>query len=129
VDCSGDGCNMGACNPADGTCSDVPVADDTVCDSDACDMDQVCTAGVCGGGSSIDCSAEDVDDCNVGVCNPADGTCAAAVVADGISCTGTMACMSGETCTAGMCGGGTPLAIGIGLQYYSVADAALRFVE
>ena len=80
VECAGDSCNAGECNPVDGSCMNVPLTDGVDCNTDLCAMDQTCVSGVCGAGVPVDCSATS-DACNVGMCNPADGTCEAAPLA------------------------------------------------
>jgi len=103
VDCSNldDQCNDGVC--ADGTCSAVPKPASTPCnDGDACTNNDSCDGqGQCVGDdipgcpdlcAEVDCSDLD-DQCNDGVCDPADGTCskdpkdASTFCDDGNACT------------------------------------------
>ncbi len=108
ADCSGmsDGCNVGTCNPADGSCMAVPMADGTSCDDgDLCTGAGMCTAGACGGAVPTDCSAM-TSTCNVGMCNPADGSCVAMPLS-GVVCDDGNLCTTGEMCSVGVCGGGT----------------------
>ena len=54
--------------------------------------------------AGVNCS--DLDDiCNVGTCDPTDGSCAAVAVADGTSCNDVVVCTSNDQCTAGQCAG------------------------
>lgn len=107
VDCSSldDECNVGTCDPATGTCSATPRADGTSCDDGAaCTDGDSCTAGTCTPGPLADCSSL-TDGCNVGMCDPATGACAAVPVADGTSCDDGLACTTADVCSAGACGG------------------------
>lgn len=107
VDCSSfdDACHVGACDEAGDACYAEPVADGTACsDGDACTGGDTCTAGACGG-AALDCSAW-TDACNTGVCDPATG-CVAEPVTDGTTCSDGVYCTVGESCTGGICGGGT----------------------
>ena len=55
------------------------------------------------------CNCASLDDeCNRGVCDPATGGCTAQPINEGGVCDDGDACMFGETCTAGTCGGGYP---------------------
>jgi hypothetical protein len=53
----------------------------------------------------VDCSDLD-DDCAVGVCNPATGTCGVQGIGEGQSCDDSNTCTLGEECTGGACAGG-----------------------
>jgi hypothetical protein len=59
--------------------------------------------GLCAG---VDCSSLS-DSCNVGVCDPTDGTCNTTPRTDGTSCSDGNACTTTDVCTAGTCGGAT----------------------
>jgi hypothetical protein len=107
VDCTGmdDECNMGVCNPATGACMATPRTDGTSCDDgDACTDGDSCTAGTCNAGAPADCSGM-TNGCNVGTCNPADGSCSAVPVTDGTSCDDGNLCTGAGMCTSGVCGG------------------------
>ncbi len=52
----------------------------------------------------VDCSAMD-GICQVGVCNPADGSCSAQAATDGTSCDDGDACTASDVCTSGTCAG------------------------
>jgi len=106
VDCSGsaDQCNTGVCDPADGLCDAVPVADATPCsDGLLCTENDACTSGVCDG-TPVDCSGS-ADQCNTGVCDPADGLCDTVPVEDGTPCKDPDACTRFDSCYGGVCAG------------------------
>lgn len=76
-----------------------PPDDDGGTDPDAGgDMD---AGGLC---DDVDCSGMD-DMCNLGVCDPATGTCGTEPRADGTACDDADACTTTDVCTAGTCGG------------------------
>ncbi|MGB2984255.1 MAG: hypothetical protein WBE26_00085 [Phycisphaerae bacterium] len=108
-DCSGSGdqCNTASCDPAgaEGNCDTLtPVTDGTDCDdSDRCTINDVCSAGSCAG-TPVDCSFLD-DDCNVGVCNPVNGTCQAQTANEGDPCDDGFPCTENDICTDGTCSG------------------------
>ncbi|TDJ09595.1 MAG: hypothetical protein E2O71_01970, partial [Deltaproteobacteria bacterium] len=54
--------------------------------------------------SDLECASLD-DQCNVGVCSA--GQCVAQPRNQGLSCDDSDTCTTGETCSAGVCGGGT----------------------
>ena len=101
----------GTCEPGTGTCSNPPKAEGASCnDGDACTQTDTCNAGSCTGGSPVACAA--LDQCHdAGTCAPATGTCSNPPKSEGASCNDGSACTVAETCTAGACGGGTPVAI------------------
>ena len=65
---------------------------------DTCDA-----AGACVG-SPIDCSEQD-DACNVGLCDPADGSCYASPTNEGGACDDGDACTGPDICSGGVCSG------------------------
>jgi len=70
---------------------------------------ELCASGACGGGLSVDCTAYD-DQCNMGVCDPDDGSCYAEPANEGDPCiNGDLCTASGATCDSGACVGGTPV--------------------
>jgi hypothetical protein len=110
VDCTAfdDDCNVGTCDAATGACSATPRATGTSCDDgDACTDGDSCNAGSCESGTPADCSASD-DMCNIGVCDPTDGTCGAMPRTDGTVCEDGSLCTGAGVCTAGVCGGAIP---------------------
>ncbi|MEE9293669.1 MAG: hypothetical protein V3W34_01720 [Phycisphaerae bacterium] len=114
TDCSGAGdqCNDASCDAAgaEGNCDTLtPVANDTACDdSDSCNVGEACQGGACSGGAPPDCSGAG-DQCNDASCDAAgsEGNCDTLTpVANDTPCD-VGACTEGETCQAGVCGGGT----------------------
>ena len=109
VDCSSldDQCNVGVCNEDTGVCEAQPINEGLGCDdTDPCTENDTCSAGVCAG-TAVDCSSLD-DQCNVGVCNEDTGVCEAQPINEGQACDDALFCTTGETCSAGTCGGGSP---------------------
>ena len=86
-----------------------PKDDGTVCDdTNACTSGTTCRAGVCTGGTATVCTA--LDACHVaGTCNPKTGVCDNPDAPLGTSCDDNNLCNGIQTCTEGVCGGGTPL--------------------
>ena len=107
-----DECHILGCNPMNGMCEAVAGNDGAPCidPNDLCSTGQTCNNGMCQNGMLVDCSHLDVG-CEVGVCDPMDGMCAAQPVMNGVACDDMDACTAGETCTAGMCGGGAAVTI------------------
>lgn len=122
----GNACTVGdACSA--GTCASGPPAecdDDNVCTTDSCNVGSGCvhvvntlpcddmlfctvtdrcSAGLCTG-LARDCSAAG-DQCNVGTCNEATGSCEPAPVSDGAACDDDNACTLDDVCTVGVCTG------------------------
>ncbi|MBN2574431.1 MAG: hypothetical protein JXP73_07685 [Deltaproteobacteria bacterium] len=97
--------DVGVCDPATGTCSNPAKADGTVCDDgDACTQTDACQGGTCTGGNPVACAAQ--DQCHdVGVCDPATGTCSNPAKPDGTSCDDNDPCTKNDHCQAGVCGG------------------------
>lgn len=62
------------------------------------------TGGFCAG---VTCAGPGpTNPCRVGACNPVDGSCGFANVANGSPCDDGNPCSAGTTCTSGTCGGG-----------------------
>jgi len=103
-DCSvlTDQCNDGVCNEDIDACEAQPVNEGGGCDDqDMCTDNDVCTSGDCGG-TAIDCSHLD-DVCNVGTCNPSDGSCEATPTNEGGSCDDGVFCNGTDACNSGVC--------------------------
>ncbi len=81
------------------------VPDDPCDDGDPCTGIDTCDGGGICVGSPIDCSAF-TDFCNEGVCNA--GVCEALPINEGGACDDLELCTVGETCSEGICSGGTP---------------------
>ena len=101
---------VGACDSQSGVCSNPAKVDGAACsDGNGCTQTDVCTAGACTGARPVICAA--ADDCHdVGLCDPANGTCSTPAKADGSACNDSNACTRADACTAGACKGGTPVA-------------------
>lgn len=117
VDCStieAPPCMMSVCNDGSlpgtvGECVMVPMPDDTACDDgDFCTLGETCTAGACGGGAPNDCGMVAAA-CREIVCDSAAETCTsrAATAMNGMPCTYPDLCVSGTTCSDGLCTNGT----------------------
>jgi len=107
-DCSdGNQCTGDVCDEAGGICDNQPVADGTVCnDGLYCTDGDQCLAGNCQAGSARDCS--DGNSCTVDSCDEIANECVRdAAAADGNPCDDTSFCSVGETCSGGICGGGS----------------------
>ena len=106
-----DTCKEITCDEASDSCTQVNLPNDFPCATgDLCDISAKCQNGLCVG-TPKDCFFSPVvmDECHVGVCNPANGQCEAVPGNDGAPCPndGDL-CMVDKTCAAGVCGGGTP---------------------
>ncbi len=100
-----DACNQGAC--VNGMCSKLPnvAKENAPCEDGLyCTQNDACHAGACVGGFQRVCPGADA--CNVGACDEATKSCAAAPGNDGQSCPSDNACKSNATCNNGVCGGG-----------------------
>ncbi|NIN69009.1 MAG: hypothetical protein GTO63_30850 [Anaerolineae bacterium] len=100
-DCNDDNaCTDDSCDPASG-CVNTP--NTNPCDDgDACTENDVCSGGECAG-TDKDCSALD-DQCVVGVCDPASGTCVPDNLPAGTSCSDGDECTEPDECDgAGAC--------------------------
>jgi MYXO-CTERM domain-containing protein len=106
-----DACHdMGVCDSMTGACSSPAKPDGTGCDdANACSQVDSCQAGVCTGASMVDCIASDM--CHdAGSCDPATGACSNPEKPAGASCDDGNACTINDTCTAGACIAGSPMA-------------------
>jgi len=95
----GNVCTNDACDPAFGC---VAINNTDPCsDDDVCTVEDVCAAGACVSGADLDCSDGDV--CTDDDCDAADGCLNPFNTAP---CDDGDACVSGESCLEGVCGGG-----------------------
>ncbi|MBW2989727.1 hypothetical protein KY358_05425, partial [Candidatus Woesearchaeota archaeon] len=109
-DCDTEGIDVGICIICD---ADGNEAYDETQDSDCddgfyCNGEEECLGiGSCTDPDDIDCSYLD-DQCNQGVCNDNDGVdnCETQPINEGVDCDDDLFCNTGETCQAGICGGG-----------------------
>ena len=101
-------CTTDNCGPATGfSCAHAPVAGGTTCDDgNACTTGDSCQGGQCAGDAATICPAA-TDPCQVAACDPASGACTTVLAPNGTACSGGNFCTVGESCTAGVCGGGT----------------------
>ena len=97
-----DQCNVGVCG--EGTCVAVPQVGVACDDGDLCTHTDTCDAAGACVGVPVDCSELD-DACNLGTCNPADGTCFADPANEGGPCNDGNACTGPDTCSGGLCAG------------------------
>jgi len=96
-----DPCTLDVCR---GNLCEYAPADLAPCDDgDACTDNDLCQSGACEG-EPVDCSAQD-DECNVGQCNAADGTCESVVANEGGPCDDGVGCTTVDVCAAGACAG------------------------
>jgi hypothetical protein len=105
-----DACHAaGSCNTGTGLCSNPTRPDGSPCDDgSACTQTDGCMGGTCAGGNPVVCSA--LDECHdPGACNPASGACSNPERPEGSPCGFGDLCVSGASCVAGSCSGGTPV--------------------
>jgi len=102
-------CNQGEYPGAVGSCTVVPEDAGTSCDDGLfCTVDDTCDGtGTCAGGPQNDCGMAPPA-CNEVACDEQSKSCTASPLADDTPCTSTDLCLSGATCVAGACTGGTP---------------------
>ncbi|MBX3221377.1 MAG: FG-GAP repeat protein [Labilithrix sp.] len=101
-----DACSVAAGAPSSGTCA---LLTGNACDDgSACTRSDTCQAGTCVGGNDVICFA--LDQCHeVGVCDPATGTCSTPTKINGSACNDDDACTQTDTCQAGRCTGANPV--------------------
>jgi hypothetical protein len=98
-----DQCNIGVCDA--GTCIAVPQVGDPCDDGNLCTEGDVCQSDGSCAGTAVDCTELD-NACNVGACNPADGSCLAEPANEGGPCDDQNACTGPDTCSGGVCTSG-----------------------
>jgi len=99
-------CVASSCDPSTG-CKSTPVADGTVCaPASSCAAASTCSAGVCKPGAGLNC--DDHNPCTADSCGTSG--CVHTPVTDGTSCSDGNLCNGAETCKAGVCSPGTPVA-------------------
>ena len=119
---TGSMCNGGKCITGTGSvsCDDKNLCTDDSCDkiigcknanntatcddSNPCTLNDRCTGGACGSTMLKDCTSAN-DACNKGECDPANGNCKKAPLADGGSCNDSNSCSVGDVCKGGTCAG------------------------
>ncbi len=108
LDCShlDDACGVGSI--VSGVCQRAPRPDGVGCDDGlACTALDHCIGGQCVAGSPAECVS--LDPCRAAACNERTGLCELAAANDGASCDDGDVCTKLTTCTAGACGGGSPV--------------------
>jgi hypothetical protein len=128
LDCDdGNPCTSDTCDPLGG-CTHTNKADGTACDDgNACTRSDTCQAGRCAGGDPVICGS--LDQCQVGVCDPASGNCVDRPAADGTPCTDANACTTGDACLGGACQPGPGPRTGLSLFDPSTVPANPHFAD
>jgi len=142
----GNPCTTDTCKPATG-CQHTPLPDGASCaDRDLCNGSETCQGGTCTAGTPLVCddgnpcttdscdpaigcvftyACDDGNPCTADTCDPGTG-CQHAAVADGTACPDGNVCNGDETCLAGVCTAGAPLACADGGECTtSVCDSQL----
>jgi hypothetical protein len=117
-----DACHVaGSCVPATGACTNPAASDGTTCnDQNACTATSACKTGVCVGATTKICPP--LDQCHVGVCDPASGACGFGPAADGTACNDGDTCTSGDTCQSGVCGGTRDSLCALSIRFEQLVD-------
>ncbi|RLB50569.1 MAG: hypothetical protein DRI90_23630 [Deltaproteobacteria bacterium] len=105
-----DDCHVAVCDPSDGQCKEEVGNEGGACNdlNDLCTVSKTCVAGVCQGGQPMSCSHL-TQGCVMGVCDVNTGQCTTQSAGEGQPCDDINPCTSGEICTSGVCGGGSPV--------------------
>ncbi|HXC52792.1 MAG TPA: hypothetical protein VN634_18045 [Candidatus Limnocylindrales bacterium] len=102
----GDACTTDSCDENTDSCTHGAAADGTSCDDGQfCTANDTCAAGVCTGGGATDC--DDQNDCTADSCMESSDSCRHTKAANGASCEDGSACTADDTCSNGVCVGGT----------------------
>lgn len=104
-------CQNITCDETAKTCGTENVDEGSACTpADLCQTGGTCTAGQCVGVTKDCFFAPTNNDCEIAVCDPADGMCKpeADPSLDGETCFVGDLCMVGKTCNSGACQGGLP---------------------
>lgn len=106
-------CFMAVCNDGTyagpvGQCVVVETEAGTPCDDGQfCTVDDTCQAGVCTGGAANTCGMM-AGACESIACDEGTNSCAVEPANDGAACDPGDLCLTGSTCSSGLCTGGTP---------------------
>lgn len=103
-------CETVVCDEASKSCSGSPADNGSVCVAeDLCMVGGTCTDGLCLG-TPNDCFFAPAGDCEVAICNSANGLCEPVpnFDKDGDACNTGDFCQDNKTCSAGACGNGVP---------------------
>jgi hypothetical protein len=95
--CTDDACDavLGCKNPSNtATCDD----------GNPCTENDTCMGGTCSNTTPKNCAVQ-TDTCNLGVCDPSNGSCVKMALANGTTCTDANSCTANDVCTNGVCGG------------------------
>ncbi|NUN16118.1 MAG: hypothetical protein HUU55_21030, partial [Myxococcales bacterium] len=93
------------CDPATSSSAWTNKSEGTLCnDGVNCTENDACSAGGVCQGTAIDCSGLS-DQCNLGTCEEATGTCFAQPINQGMACDDSFACTVGDRCLSGTCTG------------------------
>ena len=100
-------CNEGAYAGEIGVCAVVNADKGTECDDGQfCTLNDACNEGACIGGEQNNCGTEPVA-CQDVLCQEATQSCTTTVADNGAVCTPDYLCITGATCTNGICNGFT----------------------
>ncbi len=110
-------CTQGGCDAVTGRCKQTTIAGNCVT-ATGCAADAVCVQGVCTGTPIAGCCSfsadcQDFNPCTLDSCDKSNGSCKHQPLG-GLSCSDGSACTIGDSCLAGLCRGGVPLACGDG---------------
>jgi hypothetical protein len=114
--------DAGTCSPDTGACSSPAKPNGTACGtSSGCTQTDTCQAGLCTTGPAITCPAPDA--CHTaGTCDGPTGKCVYPEKENGSSCSDGNACTQTDTCQAGSCVGGNPVACFASDQCHDVGE-------
>ncbi len=100
----GDSCTTDECNSSEKQCNHSPVAEGGPCDDGSpCTDGDSCKGGKCVAGGAKKC--DDGNPCTAGTCDPNEGGCKFANLADGKTCDDNSKCTDKDACKAGKCAG------------------------
>lgn len=106
----GNACTIDSCNLGTQYCQYTNSANGIACGNQTptgnCDLPDICMAGVCNPNHTS--CADDGNPCTDDVCDAATGNCVRPSKPNGTPCNDGQFCTTGETCSAGACGGGQP---------------------
>jgi len=104
----GNVCTADSCDEGNDVCvNDAAAADGNACDDGSyCTQATTCSGGFCTGGNPRNCA--DALPCTADSCNDVTDQCDHLPVTDGTGCDDGQFCTVAESCTGGVCGGGSP---------------------
>ena len=98
----GNVCTADGCSATTGACIYAPVSELPCTDGNPCSLGDSCTSGSCSPGAAKVCVS--AGNCQAAACDSSTGACVTVDLAG--PCTGVDACVTGQTCQGGQCGGG-----------------------